>query len=60
MIGYVEEAPERAARRALMSAARRYASKWLLDMFCADAAEEELVRAALAYAEAVRPRRRKQ
>lgn len=58
MKGYVEESPEVKARRALHEAAREYVSKSLVS-FNSDAEQGALENAALAYAEAIRPRRRR-
>lgn len=58
MRGHYEEAPEVATRRALLACARKYAGKYLTDDLIGseiDRAAEVLVAAALAYAEAVRP-----
>lgn len=60
MRGYAEESPEVTARRRLTAAARKYAGRYLaFDLIAReiDEAEEQLVAAALALAEARCPKR---
>lgn len=57
MRGHYEESPEQKAANALKLAARRFAAKYLVDMFDAALEEYELQKAAHAWAEAVAPKK---